>query len=305
MILKRKGGCKLEKKRVLYADLALLIVAIIWGSGFVIIKNTLDVVTPFYLNAYRFIIAGVLLAIILYKKLLKATKDDIKSGILIGVFLFLGFAVQTEGLQYTEASKQAFITSTYVVMVPFIYWMISKIKPNKFEVLAAFLCLIGIGILSLEKNLGLGYGETLTLISAVMFALHVSATGYFAIKSDPYVISVVQLLVTGILSLVCALIFEGTNISLDSSALFPILYLAVFSSMIAFLIQTVGQKYTSSTHTAIILSLEALFGSIFGVILLNDPVTLRFVIGASIILISVITSETKWKFLRKKQKDIK
>lgn len=304
MILKRKEGCKLEKKRVLYADLALLIVAIIWGSGFVIIKNTLDVVTPFYLNAYRFIIAGVLLAIILYKKLLKATKDDIKSGILIGVFLFLGFAVQTEGLQYTEASKQAFITSTYVVMVPFIYWMISKIKPNNFEVLAAFLCLIGIGILSLEKNLGLGYGETLTLISAVMFALHVSATGYFAIKSDPYVISVIQLLVTGILSLICALIFEGTNISLDSSALFPILYLAVFSSMIAFLIQTVAQKYTSSTHTAIILSLEALFGSIFGVILLNDPVTLRFVMGASIILISVITSETKWKFLRKKQKDI-
>lgn len=290
----------MEKKRVLYADLALFAVAIIWGSGFVIIKNTLDVVSPFYLNAYRFIIAGILLGLVFHKRLFKASKKDLKAGLIIGLFLFTAFSIQTEGLQYTEASKQAFLTSTYVIMVPFIYWMISKKKPNNFEVAAAFLCLIGIGILSLEKNLGLGYGETLTLISAVLFAFHVAVTGYFARKSDVFVISIIQLLVTGILSLVCALIFEGTDIAIDSSAIMPILYLAVFSSMLAFLIQTVAQKYTSSTHTAIILSLEALFGSIFGVLLLNDPVTIKFVTGASIILISVITSETKWKFLRKR-----
>ncbi len=291
---------KLDDKKVLLADLALLLVAIIWGSGFVVTKNALDFITPFYLTFYRFIIATILLGIFSYKNLLKASKKDIKSGIIIGIFLFGGFAFQTVGLQYTEAGRQAFLTTTYVVMVPFIYWAISKRKPNKIEVVAAFLCLIGVGVLSLEKNLGLGYGEILTLICAVMFALHVSSTGYFAAKSDPYVISVIQLGTTALLSLFCALIFEGRTMTIESSAIIPILYLAVFSSMLAFLIQTIAQRHTSSTHTAIILSSEALFGSILGVLILKEPVTIKFVIGSLIILISIIISETKLNFLRRK-----
>lgn len=293
----------MENKKVLYADLALILVAIIWGSGFVVTKNALDLVTPFYLTFYRFSIATILLGIFSYKKLLKATKEDLKAGIIIGIFLFGGFAFQTIGLQYTEAGKQAFITATYVVMVPFIYWGISKKKPNKIEVFAAFLCLIGIGILSLEKNLGLGYGEVLTLICAVMFALHVSSTGYFAGESDPYVISVLQLGTTAILSLLCGLLFEGSMV-IESSAVFPILYLAIFSSMLAFLIQTIAQRYTSTTHTAIILSSEALFGSILAVMILNEPVTVKFVMGSLIILISIITSETKLSFLGYKRGNI-
>lgn len=287
----------MKNKKVLYADLALVLVAIIWGSGFVVTKGALDLVTPFYLTFYRFSIATVLLGILSYKKLLKASKKDIKAGIIIGIFLFGGFAFQTVGLQYTEAGKQAFITATYVVMVPFIYWGISKEKPNKIEVLAAFLCLIGIGILSLEKNVGLGYGEVLTLICAVMFALHVSFTGIFAEKSDPYVISVLQLGTTAVLSFFSALLFEGRSIGIQAGALIPILYLAVFSSMLAFLIQTIAQRYTSSTHTAIILSSEALFGSILGVLILNEPLTVKFIMGSLIILISIITSETKLSFL--------
>lgn len=289
------------KKKMLYADLALILVAIIWGSGFVVTKGALKYVTPFNLTFYRFSIASILLGIVNYKRLLNASVKDIKAGLIIGVFLFGGFAFQTVGLQYTEAGRQAFITATYVVMVPFIYWVISKKKPNTYEVFAAFLCLIGIGTLSLEKNLTIGYGELLTLICAVMFALHVSATGYFAEKSDPYVISVLQLGTTAILSFFCALIFEGEIIAIRSEALGGVLYLAIFSSMLAFLIQTIAQRYTSSTHTAIILSSEALFGSILGVLILKETVTVKFIIGCIAILISVIISETKLKFLRYKK----
>lgn len=289
------------KKKMLYADLALILVAIIWGSGFVVTKGALKYVTPFNLTFYRFSIASILLGIVNYKRLLNASVKDIKAGLIIGVFLFGGFAFQTVGLQYTEAGRQAFITATYVVMVPFIYWAISKKKPNAYEVFAAFLCLIGIGTLSLEKNLTIGYGELLTLICAVMFALHVSATGYFAEKSDPYVISVLQLGTTAILSFFCALIFEGEIIAIRSEALGGVLYLAIFSSMLAFLIQTIAQRYTSSTHTAIILSSEALFGSILGVLILKETVTVKFIIGCIAILISVIISETKLKFLRYKK----
>lgn len=291
----------MEDKKTLYADLSLLVVAMIWGSGFIVTKNTLVHLTPMYLTFYRFTIAAVLLGIIMRKRLFKAKKKDITSGIIIGIFLFGGFAFQTVGLQYMEAGKQAFITATNVVMVPFLYWAITKKKPDNFEIFAAFLCTLGIGILSLERNLSMGYGEFLTLLCAVMFALHIASIGYFAPNSDPIVIAVIQLATTAVLSLLLALATEGVNFTIHRDAIVPILYLGIFSSMLAFLLQTIAQKYTSSTHAAIILSLEAVFGSILGILLLNEKLTVKFFIGSVAILISVITSETKWKFLRKRE----
>ncbi len=291
----------MENKKTLYADLALLAVAVVWGSGFVVTKNALAHITPIYLIFYRFSLATILLAIVTRKRLLKAEKKDIKAGIIIGIFLFTGFAFQTVGIQYTEAGKQAFITATYVVMVPFLYWAISKKRPDKFELLAAFICTIGIAILSVEENLTMGYGEFLTLVSAVMFALHVASIGYFAPDSDAIVIAVIQIATTAVLSWILAGFTEGWQMSINKGAIGAILYLAVFSSMFAFLIQTVAQKYTSSTHAAIILSMEAVFGSILGIILLSEPLNLKFVVGCFAILIAVITSETKWKFLKNKE----
>ncbi|NLK43350.1 MAG: DMT family transporter [Tissierellia bacterium] len=291
---------KLKKSTI--ADLALLIVAIIWGSGFIVTKNALDNIGPYYLLFFRFIVASTVLGTVMFKQIRNASKKDIKAGFIIGLFLFAGFATQTVGLQYTEAGKQAFITATNVVMVPFIYWGISKKRPDKFEVFAAFLCLTGIGILSLNRDFTMNIGDLLTLICAVLFACHISSTGYFAKESNPYVISVVQMATAAILSLIFALIFEGTNFSLETNTMIPILYLALFSTMAAFLIQTVAQKYTSSTHTAIILSLEAVFGSTLAIIFLKEAVTVKFFIGCLAILISVITAETKWEFLRIKEK---
>lgn len=291
----------MTEKRTLYADLSLLLVAIIWGSGFVVTKNALDYVTPYYLLFYRFAISTIVLSIVFFKKIIKASIKDIKAGIIVGLFLFAGFATQTVGLQYTEAGKQAFITATNVVMVPFIYWGISKKRPDKFDVAAAFLCLVGIGILSLNSDLTMGYGDFLTFLCAILFAFHISSTGYFAKESDPYVISIVQLGTAGVLSFIFALFFEGPKINIQSQTIIPILYLGLFSTMLAFLIQTVAQKYTNSTHAAIILSLEAVFGSTFAIIFLKEPFTVRFLIGCMAILISVITSETKWEFLRLKK----
>ncbi|MSU02088.1 DMT family transporter [Tissierella pigra] len=291
----------MEKKKILYADMSLLLVAIIWGSGFVVTKNALDYVTPYYLLFFRFTISTIILSIVFFKNIKNASKQDIKAGIIIGSCLFAAFATQTVGLQYTEAGKQAFITATNVVMVPFIYWIISKKRPDKFDLAAAFLCLIGIGVLSLNKDLSMGYGDLLTLLCAVLFAMHISSTGHFAKESDPYVITIIQFLTAAILSFIFALSFEGTNIKLESNTIFPILYLAIFSTMTAFLMQTVAQKYTSSTHAAIILSLEAVFGSTFSIIFLKEPLTIKFFIGCMAILISVITSETKWEFLRGKK----
>lgn len=292
----------MEKKKLIYADISLLFVAIVWGSGFVVTKNALDHVTPYYLLAFRFAIATLLLGIIFFKRIKNANIKDIKSGILVGIFLFGGFATQTVGLNYTSAGKQAFITATNVVMVPFIYWAISKKKPDIYEIFGAVLCFVGIGILSLDESLSMGYGDFLTLICAVFFALHISTVGYFAKDSDPFVLSFVQIGTAAILSIISALIFEPKMVEIQSEAIIPILYLAIFSTLLAFLIQTVAQRYTTSVHTAIILSLEAVFGSILAIIFLKEAFTIRFLIGCLSILISVITSETKGKMFKSQEK---
>ena len=296
--MKLLSGGYMENKKALYADLALLIVAIIWGSGFVVTKNALDNMTPYYILGFRFIISTVLLGIISYKKLKMITKRELKAGIVIGLFLFFGFATQTVGLKYTTAGKQGFITATNVVMVPFMYWILTKKRPDNFEFFGAILCFIGIAILSLDSNLAIGYGEFLTFLCAIAFAAHIVSVGYFAKEVDPYVISVIQLATVAILSFIFAFLFEPPISQISSSFIFPILYLGIFGTMIAFLIQNIAQNHTTSTHAAIILSLEAVFGSIFALIFLKEQFTIRFLIGCVAIFISVLTSETKFKFLK-------
>lgn len=294
----------MEKKKSLYADLSLLVVAIVWGSGFVVTKNALDHITPYYLLSFRFIISFLLMGIVFFKRLKKTNLEDFKAGTIIGVFLFLGFATQTVGLNYTTAGKQAFITATNVVMVPFIYWGISKKKPDIYEVIAAILCFVGIGILSFESGLKMGYGEFLTFLCAIFFAFHIAAIGYFAKKHDPVILSIIQILIAGILSTISTLLFEPKMASIPNEAIIPILYLALFSTLIAYLVQNIAQKYTSSTHAAIILSLEAVFGGLLSLIFLKEPFTIRFLIGCIAIFISIITTETKWNFLKKPNNDL-
>lgn len=293
----------MDKKKSLYADLSLLLVAIIWGSGFVVTKNALDHMGPYHLLALRFSLATILFSLVFFKRIKNANIKDIKSGIIVGIFLFGGFATQTVGLNYTTAGKQAFITATNVVMVPFIYWALSKKKPDNYDISGAILCFVGIGVLSLDGGTTINYGDFLTLICAVFFALHISSVGHFAKDSDALVLTVVQFATAAVLSIICLLIFEPGAIKIHQETIFPILYLGIISTLIAFLIQNVAQKYTTSTHTAIILSLESVFGSLLSLIFLKEPFTFRFLIGCMAILISVIISETKLKFL-KPQKNI-
>lgn len=294
----------MENKKSLYADLSLLLVAIIWGSGFVVTKNALDVMTPFYIMGFRFIIAAVAITLFSIKRLKRATKLDIKAGIIVGFFMFIGFAFQTVGLKYTTAGIQAFITASNVVMVPFMYWMLVKKRPDNFEMFGAILCFVGIGVLSLDSNLNIGIGELLTFLCAIGFALQIVAVGYFARDVDPFVLSTIQLYFAAILSFIIAFLFEPKITVITSDIIVPMLYLGIFSSMICFLVQNIAQGYTSSTHAAIIMSLEAVFGSIFSILLLDEPMDIKFLIGCIAILTSIVASETKFQFIRLKKRTL-
>lgn len=296
----------LDKKKTLLADLALLVVAIIWGSGFIVTKNVLSSITPLYLMAARFWIAFFILAIIFIKKFKNITLSDIKGSVIVGLFLYAGFATQTIGIQFTSAGKSAFLTGTNVVIVPFLYWLLFKEKPDKFSIIAAVICFMGIATLTLNENISsIGIGDSLTLLCAVFFACHIVTTGFYVRKIDMTILTVVQFLVAAILSTVTAAFYEKLPGSIPIDGWMSILFLGLFSTCIAFFLQTLGQKYTYSTHAAIILSMESVFGTIFSIIFLKENLSIRMFIGCIAILLAIITAETRWEFiLSKKDNDM-
>lgn len=288
-----------KNKTALFADLGLLVVAVIWGASFIVIKNALDFLNPIYFTFLRFTLASILMGLIFYKKMMKMNLKDFKAGVIIGVFMFLAFISQTIGLQYTTPGKNAFITASNVVIVPFVYWFISKEKPSKFDIFAAVLCLAGVGVLSLDGSLKMGYGDKLTLICAVFFALHIVSIGKYSKIHDPIVLSVVQFAVVGILSLVTCLVMKIEFAPITPSIVKVVSYMAIVSTIVAFGIQNVAQKYTTSTHAALILSLESVFGALFSILAGIEAFSLKFLIGCIAILFAIITAETRWEFVKK------
>jgi drug/metabolite transporter (DMT)-like permease len=290
-----------SKKKILYADLALLVVTIIWGSGYIATKNTLDHIPPLYLSAMRFWIAFFIVGIISIKKLKHVKLKDIKGAAIVGLILYIAFASQTIGMQYTSVGKTAFLTGTNVVMVPFIYWAIFKDKPDKFSFIAVIICFVGIAILTLNEKLGsIGIGEGLTLLCAFFYACHIVFTDYYSKKIDIMILTAVQFGVVALLCSFTAIMYEQLPASIPTSSWMSIFYMGIFATCIAFFLQTLAQKYTYSTHAAIIISMEAVFGIIFSVIFLKESLTGRMILGCISIFLAIITAETRWEFINKK-----
>ena len=283
------------------AGAGMLSTAAIWGIAFVVVKNSLDTVPPTYMLAFRFTIAAVLLAAICHKKLQGLTKDTIRAGAVLGFWLFFSYLVQTIGCQYTTAGKNAFLTSAYVVIVPFLCWLLDKKKPDGFCAAAAVLALTGIGLLSLQGDLSVNRGDVLTLICAIGFALHMFYIDRYTEKWDPVTLTVLQLSFAALFSWLLSPILDG---GFPEGAFRPdivgsMLYLGIFSTMIGFLLQNVCQKYTAPSTASLLLSTESVFGVLSSVLLLGERMTPRMLAGCGLLFIAVLLSETKLSFLSK------
>lgn len=291
---------KKKSKRTLLAEIALLFTTLIWGGGFVAVKDALNSITPLYMMAVRFLLASILMGLVFFKTIKKTTKRDILHGSIVGVFLFTGFATQTIGLQYTTVGKQAFLTALYVVIIPFLVWAVEKKRPDMYSIFSTILALSGIGFLNLTDGfkLSMNFGDWLTLICSVFFAAHIVAISHFAKKSNPIILSVTQMLFTGVLSLISAILFEPKFNGISKGAFVSIFYLVVFSTMLAFLIQNIAQKYAHPNHVGVILCLESVFGAILSVIILHEVFTSHMVLGCIAIFIAIVISETKLNFIK-------
>ncbi len=274
------------------AIFGLIFVTVIWGGGFVASDMALGSLSPFQIMTIRFGIGTVLMGMISYKHIRKVTKEEIRAGFFLGCALFLGFACQIVALQYTTPSKNAFLTATNVVMVPFIAFVIYKKKVNKRGIVGAIMAIIGVGILSLDRNFSLGFGDALTLVCAVGFALQIFLTGEFVSKYRPTVLNFVQMSTAFLLSAIILIILGEWNFAATTKGWLSVLYLGVISTTLTYLLQTSCQKYVDETKAAIILSMESVFGTLFSIIILHEQVTLKMMMGCILILAAVIIANS-------------
>ncbi len=282
-----------------FGEIALTITAIIWGSGFVASAIALDHFTPYQILAGRFIIGTLILGVIFHKKLKNIDKSTMIKGAVLGIFLYLAFALQTVGLQYTTPSKNAFLTAVNVVIVPFIAFVMYKRKIDMYELVGAILAMIGVGVLSLKLSADINIGDVLTLGCAFGFAFHIFYTAKYVKHSDPISLTLIQMITAAIIGSIVVAFKGETSVVMEKEGLFSLLYLGVFSTTIAYLLQTLAQKMITETKAAIILSTESFWGMVFSVAILDEAMTIKMVLGAILILCAIIISETKLPFLKK------
>lgn len=277
----------------------IVLATLIWGSTFFILKDTLDDVDLMFLLAFRFTLAAAILALVFWKRWKAMNPGYLWRGGVMGALMFAAYAVQNYGLMDTTPGKNAFFTAVYCVIVPFLYWAVDRLRPSRWNVLAALLCVAGIGFVSWDGGLALSRGDLLTLLSGFLYACHITAVSKFSQGRDIFILTVLQFGTTALCCWVGALFTHGIPLDgLPPRAWWVLLYLAVAATTVALLFQNVGQKYTDPSSAALLLSLEAPFGVAFSVLFGAESPSPLMYLGFALIFLAVVCSETQFKFLR-------
>ena len=304
---------KIDKKNLL--GLILLFGATIcWGTSFIILKNTIETVSTFYVLAIRFTMSALLLGAIFIKTILKTPKKTLFNGIILGIILTFAYDIQTFGLKNTSPARNAFLTGSYCILTPFLAWLLIKDKPKVYNVIAAVLGILGIGLVVFSGSSDSGeisIGDLLTLGSAVFYALQIIYIDKFQKQGDNTIqLLVFELLTVGVVNIVLSLIFDlpkGVNVySLNLNQILNVLYLTLACTLFAQLAMMFGQKLTTANQASLILSMEAVFGALFSVILGDEILKIGLIIGFVIILCAMLINELKFdpiKLLNPKNAD--
>ena len=271
-------------KKTRLADAACLLVALIWGSGFIASQYAIDSgLGSSLIMALRFGVAALVMLLLCAKKLKYVRLADIVHGGAAGVFLFFGFYLQIYGQARTTVSNCAFITATNVVMVPFIVWAFTKAKPPLKSFVLAGTTLLGIGFLTLDFSgaATVASGDGYILLCAVFFAMHIFYLGHAVKGRDAMLITFVQLATAALISAAVLLLFDREAVFAVNYAagLPPAIFLGLFSTCLCYMLQTWAQKYTAPAKAGILLSTEGLFGSLFSVLLGFEPFGARLLLG--------------------------
>ncbi|MFI3114535.1 MAG: DMT family transporter [Clostridia bacterium] len=278
------------------ADIAMIITAIIWGTGFIGTEIAIEAgAKTSLIVAMRFVFAGIILLCVNFKDVKTIQKSTFKIGVIAGVMLFLGFYFQASGQAMTTVSNSSFLTATNVVIVPFLVWAVTKKPPSFKYFVLAFTTLIGASILTMDTTVGISFnqGDFLVLCSAFCFAIHIVHLSIFAKDLNSKQMTFLQMMTIGVVGTAYILIFERSAIDFEiiKQIFLPTMYLATFCSCVCYYLQTTAQKFTTASKAGLFLGLEGLFGSVFSVMLGMDKLTTNLFLGGTIIIASVILSE--------------
>lgn len=295
----------MNKKLIgILASGGLILTAAIWGFAFVVVKDSVDTIPPVYMVSIRYTIAAVLLGFVLISQFKKLNRYYWIHGSVTGLMLALGYITQTIGCKYTTAGKNAFLTTIYVILIPLISWPLNKKRPHFVVFLSAVMALVGIGLLALRNEggvLGFNVGDILTLICGLFYALHIIFTAKFSQDKNPVILTWIQFIVAAVFSWAVSPLIDGSfSVALlkSSRVIFSMLYLGIFSSLVAFLLQNICLKYMESSLASLFLSLESVFGVIFSAIFLRERMTLVMIIGCVLIFAAITIAD---QFHAKKQ----
>ena len=279
------------KLNKIWADFSLLLVALVWGSTFVIVKWAIEDLPPFPFLAIRFAFAFLSLLPFLWFQKAHISKGTLLKGVALGVFLFSGYAWQTVGLQYTTASNAGFITGLSIVFVPVLVTLTTRKLPRPSLLLGILSALIGLAFLSLGDSLVLNKGDLMILICALSFALHIFFVGNYAPETNATVLATVQILTVSVLSGICSIVLPQPTIYFSSTAWFALLVTAIPATSLAFFVQTKMQQFTTPTHTALIFSMEPVFAGITAFFLAGELLTPKGLLGAGLVLGGMLIAE--------------
>lgn len=286
--------------RSLKAHLLLVLITLIWGATFVVIKNALSEITPLFFNAVRLSLAAMLLAIVFHRQLRGISASAIVAGVVIGLFLGSGNGLQTTGLKYTAASKSAFLTGLAVVLVPVFLAIFWKRKIGAWSALGVTMAFVGLYLLTVPAGGaagaplgGMNQGDLLTIGAAIVFAFHIIFMGHATQKHRWQQITVVQTATAAVLMIFAFPLFEEVHVVWSANVISGILITGLFSLAAAFSVQAWAQQFTPPTHTALIFSLEPVFAWLTSFVVLGERLGMRAAIGGVLILAGVVVSEEK------------
>ncbi len=281
------------KKQQLKADLALLFATAFWGTTYVLTKFSLVFLEPLNIISLRFVIAALILVILFRRHLKDISVILFIKTLLLSVFLLLSFMSMNYALLFTSASNAAFIGGTTVLFVPIFEALFLGRKLEKKIWLCVALSLTGIALLTLSSDfrLSFGWGELLSLSCALTYAVYILMVDRFAREYDPLVLSTLQMVSIAAISTVLTILFESYRLPPDSASWLVLLLLTLPCTAIAYVIQIFAQKYTTPTHTGLIISLETVFAGIFAYIILREVLSPLNYLGAILMFLSILVME--------------
>lgn len=270
----------------------MMLACIVWGLSFVVVKDSLDYFTPMWQLALRLMVAAGPALVIALMNLKKWNWATVKKCVILGVIFFLAIFVQNFGMNYVSASKSAFLTGTYVAFVPLIEILILRKKLKLKKILAAAVCLMGTGFLTLRGTLVPESGDLLLIFCGFWYAVHLLYIDQCE-EISPVLLHMGQILVAFVLALMGALLLEPVPTSFTFHSMSGLVYCGIFEILLGFFFQLVGQKNTSATLSGILLSMESIFAALFAILFLHEIMSWTMIVGSMFIIAAAIINGIK------------